>query len=553
MDGSQGFGGALENEGNDTSCRARAGKEQQLFFQRRALLGVSRTFALTIPQLPEPLRTVIGNAYLVCRIADTVEDEPRLTAKEKAHFLGCFVDVVAGRASATDFAAELHPLLSDATSAAERDLVKHTASVVLLTRGLRRRQRKAIQRCIRIMAAGTADFSAASAPGLATLRDLDRYCYHVAGVVGETITELLCEYSGKIAERGCLLRAQAADFGRALQLVNIIKDLWDDRARGVCWLPREAFPRVDLSTDGDWAGYDFEAGVLKLVDRARDCLERALEYTLLIPPRERGVRRFLLWTLGLAVLTLRPHPRQTRFPERRNREDHTPPGVGRGDRDKRPGGLERRLAMAVPGLDATAGSLLRRQRARAWFTPQKAGVEFLDRGYGPRVLAAVACVLLVSVDRTSGRMWASGTEEPAEARAAFADGRWLVAADLGGALQARRAVWRWPRTHCPSMHTTWRRRPSAWSCSGRAIRLAEEAVRLQPSDPWVRFQLAHAVGRYAQSIPPMAAFREGYVGRSRQLVEDVLALDPDMMSMPACSSAHGMRTSWHRRARWSRA
>ena len=280
-------------------------REEQLFFQRRALLGVSRTFALTIPQLPEPLRTVIGNAYLVCRIADTVEDEPRLTAKEKAHFLGRFVDVVAGRASATDFAAELHPLLSDATSAAERDLVKHTASVVLLTRGLRRRQRNAIQRCIRIMAAGTADFSAASARGLATLRDLDRYCYHVAGVVGETITELLCEYSGKIAERGSLLRAQATDFGRALQLVNIIKDLWEDRARGVCWLPRDAFPQVDLSTNGDWTGHEFEAGVLKLVDRARGCLERALKYTLLIPSRETGVRRFLLWTLGLAVLTLR--------------------------------------------------------------------------------------------------------------------------------------------------------------------------------------------------------------------------------------------------------
>lgn len=289
-------------------------RDELLSFQRQALLGVSRTFALTIPQLPEPLRTVIGNAYLLCRIADTVEDEPTLTSEEKARFLGRFVDVVAGRTSATDFAAELHPLLSDATSAAERDLVRKTSSVVSLTRSLRHRQQNAIQRCIRIMAAGTADFSNGSARGLTTVRELDRYCYHVAGVVGETITELLCEYSGEIAERGYYLRAQAADFGRALQLVNIIKDLWEDRARGVCWLPRDAFPRVDLSTDGKWTGHDFEAGILKLVDRARGCLEHAFEYTLLIPPRETGVRRFLLWTLGLAVLTLRRIHAQPGFP-----------------------------------------------------------------------------------------------------------------------------------------------------------------------------------------------------------------------------------------------
>ena len=279
--------------------------DEQLSYQRRALLGVSRTFALTIPQLPEPLHSVIGNTYLLCRIADTVEDEPRLTTEQKAHFLACFVEVVAGRASATDFAAELHPLLSDAASEAERDLVRQTDTVISITQRLSRRQRDAIQRCIRIMTAGTADFSAMSARGLTTMGELDRYCYHVAGVVGETITEFLCEYSDEIAEQGSLLRARATDFGQALQLVNIIKDLWDDRARSICWLPREAFPQVDLSTDGDWTGHDFEAGVLKLVGRARCSLERAIEYTLTIPPRETGVRRFLLWTLGLAVLTLR--------------------------------------------------------------------------------------------------------------------------------------------------------------------------------------------------------------------------------------------------------
>ena len=50
-----------------------------LRYQDDILQGVSRTFALTIPQLPESLRQVVGNAYLLCRITDTIEDDSALT------------------------------------------------------------------------------------------------------------------------------------------------------------------------------------------------------------------------------------------------------------------------------------------------------------------------------------------------------------------------------------------------------------------------------------------------------------------------------------------
>src|ERR1700749_864412 len=44
-------------------------------FCRNMLPKVSRTFALNIPVLPQPLDLVVTVAYLLCRIADTVEDE----------------------------------------------------------------------------------------------------------------------------------------------------------------------------------------------------------------------------------------------------------------------------------------------------------------------------------------------------------------------------------------------------------------------------------------------------------------------------------------------
>ena len=274
--------------------------------QREALPGVSRTFALTIPQLPAALRDVVTNAYLVCRIADTIEDEPAIDPPRKRELLGRFADVVAGRDRAEPFARELHRAMSPATVPAERELVRTADEVVGITRQFPGVQRQAIERCVATMCAGMAEFTEPKPGGLDRMRDLDRYCYYVAGVVGEMLTELFCEHSEGIAARRDRLHPLSSEFGRGLQLVNILKDCSADRERGVCWLPRDAFaPGVDLSATADPADREFGEGILLLVNIAREYLAAAFQYTVLIPPREAGIRRFLLWSLGLAVLTLR--------------------------------------------------------------------------------------------------------------------------------------------------------------------------------------------------------------------------------------------------------
>ena len=55
-------------------------------FQDHLLQGVSRTFALTIPRLPEGLARPVANAYLLCRIVDTIEDEVGLDLESKRRF-----------------------------------------------------------------------------------------------------------------------------------------------------------------------------------------------------------------------------------------------------------------------------------------------------------------------------------------------------------------------------------------------------------------------------------------------------------------------------------
>ena len=150
------------------------------------------------------------------------------------------------------------------------------------------------------------EFVDASPDGLKDVAHVERYCYFVAGVVGEMITEILCDYSSEIASRRDELFPLSSQFGCGLQLINIIKDHKEDKNRGVCWLPRRGLDGKalqSLSALHESAAVD--PRIVQLLSVARDRLEKSLRYIKLIPTRETGIRRFLGWTFAFACLTLR--------------------------------------------------------------------------------------------------------------------------------------------------------------------------------------------------------------------------------------------------------
>ncbi len=277
-------------------------------YQDNILQGVSRTFALTIPQLPEALRRVIGNAYLLCRITDTIEDDSALTLEQTKELTHMFSDVVCGKTPAEAFAQKLYPLLSNHTIPAEHDLIKNTPSVIRITHSFNPIQRSALERCVRIMGQGMYHYQETeSLSGLKDLSEMNQYCYYVAGVVGEMLTELFCDYSEQIHQHKDVLMPLSVSFGQGLQMTNILKDIWDDRQRGACWLPQDIFLKHGFDLAQLQPGLPderFQEGLAELLGIARNHLHNALVYTCLIPPQEKGIRRFCLWAIGMAVLTL---------------------------------------------------------------------------------------------------------------------------------------------------------------------------------------------------------------------------------------------------------
>ncbi|MGH8225035.1 MAG: squalene/phytoene synthase family protein [Gammaproteobacteria bacterium] len=275
--------------------------------QRTLLAGVSRTFALTIPALPERLEQVIGNAYLLCRIADTIEDAANLDAAGQLAFCERFIAVTKGGGDAAVFARDFAPHLAAGASEAERQLIAETPRVLAITATFTPAERAALGDCVAVMGRGMAAFQRGKdIAGLADLDEHAHYCYVVAGCVGEMVTRLFIEYLPELAARRDELMRLAISFGQCLQMTNILKDFWEDRANGVCWLPRDVFLTEGLDlADVKPGDPRFVRGYRRLLGLARGHAENALAYTLAIPARETGMRNFCLWALYMALLTQR--------------------------------------------------------------------------------------------------------------------------------------------------------------------------------------------------------------------------------------------------------
>ncbi|WP_348550455.1 squalene/phytoene synthase family protein [Acidithiobacillus sp.] len=284
-------------------------RDAALRYQTASLQRVSRTFALTIPQLPSGLQEAVGNGYLLCRIADTIEDDPHLTWEAKAHWQQVFLSVLRQEIAPTDFATGFAAVMAAEMPEGEHDLIAHSAAVVALTHSFDPVQQSALIRCVQIMGAGMAEFQRrASRAGLRDQADMDHYCYVVAGVVGEMLTALFVNQEPRMLAGGVDLQALAVSFGQGLQMTNILKDLWTDWERGVLWLPQDrirahGLEPVDLHPGMNHPG--FSALLAEMLALAARHLRNAMTFTLQIPAEQAGMRDFCLWAIAMAVLTLR--------------------------------------------------------------------------------------------------------------------------------------------------------------------------------------------------------------------------------------------------------
>lgn len=286
---------------------------QEEKFCLEILPKVSRTFALSISKLKENLKREVCVSYLICRILDTIEDSPSLSIEEKNFFILEFLQLLKDGKQESLFFKHLAERLNNTSSTNDVLLVSGGENVVTTFCECRLDTREVIFRWVEEMGKGMVLYCKKMEKGngiktIATLSDLNDYCYYIAGTVGYMLTNLFYLNCSNIdKEKFNYLNERANDFGLALQKVNILKDVKDDYKRGWCFLPEDLLKSSGLNIDEieeEEKGILFFEALRPLLEGLFSNMEKGFEYLLSIPNEEKEIRLFLATSLFFALATV---------------------------------------------------------------------------------------------------------------------------------------------------------------------------------------------------------------------------------------------------------
>jgi len=277
-----------------------------------AVEDVSRTFALTVAELDEPMSRDICVGYLLCRIADTIEDAGHIPPGEQRELLDLYDRVLDPEEDAT--IEEFRNAIEEWIPAEPNDdwrVVAECPRVYRTFEGLDEDSQAAIRPPVQELVGGMAMFverySEQGGLRLQSFGELEEYCWYAAGTVGTLVTGLLSRNVDESVRD--TLQNNARSFAMLLQLVNVTKDVATDyEEENNVYIPQELLEDEQLDTADipeDENGEEFAPVIRRVVDRAEGYLDGAQTW-LEAMPEIRG-NTLSAWAIPflLAVGTIR--------------------------------------------------------------------------------------------------------------------------------------------------------------------------------------------------------------------------------------------------------
>ncbi len=256
------------------------------------LKTTSRSFYPTLKYLPKKVRGQIGLLYLLARVADTIADSKSGETDELLRLLRDYNDVAQGKAID----------LPDFSSLAEIQENQHEAELLLnvqdVVDGLMvysEEDRERMLECLDIIVGGQIldleRFGPAKEGGvLSALNDnseLDDYTFRVAGCVGVFWTKMsLAHLITLPSEKETVFFEKGTRFGKALQMINILRDIPEDLRFGRCYIPEQELAKHDLKPEDLFDSNNIEKFrplYDEYLDLTNEHLDAAIEYIKMLP------------------------------------------------------------------------------------------------------------------------------------------------------------------------------------------------------------------------------------------------------------------------------
>ncbi|MGB8356151.1 MAG: phytoene/squalene synthase family protein [Chthoniobacteraceae bacterium] len=273
------------------------------------LASVSRSFYLSIKILPREVRESLGLSYLLARMADTIADTAEAPSKLRLKHLQAFQGMIlsgADREKILLLQKEIIP-----SDKAELKLLTKIEACLEWLHAQPPEDRKDIVNVLEKIIYGQeldiVRFPGASHPrALQNGAELDEYTYLVAGCVGEFWTRICCRHLERYAkidsEKLCGL---GINFGKGLQLVNILRDMPADLRAGRCYLPADELKLSGVEpTSVHASGKSVQPVFDRWLEKAAAHLEEAFQYIESIASRRVRIACILPWFIGMRTLVL---------------------------------------------------------------------------------------------------------------------------------------------------------------------------------------------------------------------------------------------------------
>jgi len=278
----------------------------------KILEGTSRSFYLSLSKLPSKIRSQVGLLYLLARTSDTIADSERGSTADRLAWLKQYGGFVQGTQESLP---DLSKLAAIQRNPAEGRLLEVVESSVACMDRFSNEDQERIKRCLEIIISGqTLDlerFANASPDNMVSLQDdleLDDYAYRVAGSVGEFWTSVSLGHlfkHGNEDERK--MYELAVRFGKALQMINILRDIPEDLAMGRCYIPAPVLAETDLVPSNllDYENIEiFRPLYSRYLDLTAGHLEAAIEYIEMLPYSQFRLRGACMIPVLIAYRTL---------------------------------------------------------------------------------------------------------------------------------------------------------------------------------------------------------------------------------------------------------